>query len=201
MKISDKHTIMIIGLLFFVISTSGCVEIDGDLNQLINYFSSGKNYTVEDTSYKNLNIETPVKTFSGYGVSFKYPSSWFVNSDNQTGPNIISVFKGVSLGGAQFSLEQIPNEGMTEESTIRGFQNSIIPGWTKKSSYWISIDSEKAYEDVYFVNDSNFRESRIVHIYLVKNNTTYFISLQAPDKDFDNEKPYFAMILNSLKIE
>ena len=197
----NKHMGIIIGFMVVVVLTSGCVEIDGDLNQLIDYYFSGEKYAAEDTSYKNLSIKTPAKTFSAYGVSFKYPNNWFVDSNNQTGANIISVFKGVSFGGAQFSLEEIPNEGMTEESVIKGMQNSIIPGWTKKSSYWMSIDNKTAYEDVYFVNDTNFRESRMVHIYLVKNNTTYLITLQAPDKEFDKEKPYFAMILNSLKIQ
>ena len=187
--------------MVLVVLTSGCVEDNGNINQLLNYFFSYKNYNIEDTSYTNLSVNTPTKTFSAYGVSFKYPSNWIVNSDNQTGHNIISVFKGVSFGGAQFQVEEIPNDGMTEESIIKGMQNSIIPGWIKKSSYWISIDNKTAYEDVYFINDTNFRDSRMVHIYLVKNDITYLISLQAPDKDFDKEKPYFAIILNSLKIK
>ena len=188
------------GVMVLVVLTSGCVEDDGNINQLLNYFFSYKNYNIEDTSYTNLSVNTPTKTFSAYGVSFKYPSNWIVNSDNQTGHNIISVFKGVSFGGAQFQVEEIPNDGMTEESIIKGMQNSIIPGWIKKSSYWIRIDNKTAYEDIFLVNDSHFSKlMRIAQITLVKNDKTYLILLQAPDEEFDKEKPYFALILNSLK--
>jgi hypothetical protein len=40
---------------------------------------------------------------------------------------------------------------------------------------------------------------RISQISLVKNDKTYLMLLQAPDEEFDKEKPYFAIILNSLK--
>ncbi len=50
------------------------------------------------------------------------------------------------------------------------------------------------------MNDSHFSEiMRIAQITLVKNDKTYLILLQAPDEEFDNEKPSFAIILNSLK--
>lgn len=198
----NKHIgIIIIGFIVAVVLTSGCVEIDGDINQLLDYFLGNDNYKVEDTSYKNLSVNTPTETFSAYGVSFNHPSNWIVNSDNQTGGNMIFASKDISLNGVQFQIQLIPNNGMPEEKVNRQFEMTLTPGWEKKSSYLMIINNETAYEDVYFVNDTNFHNLRMTTIHLVKNDTTYLITLQAPDKDFDKEKPYFAMILNSLKIQ
>jgi len=41
---------------------------------------------------------------------------------------------------------------------------------------------------------------RMHQIVFVKNNTVYVILLQAPDEEFDSEKPVFDMVLNSFKV-
>ena len=64
----------------------------------------------------------------------------------------------------------------------------------------MTIANKTAYEDIFLVNDSHFSKlMRIAQITLVKNDKTYLILLQAPDEEFDKEKPYFAIILNRLK--
>jgi len=64
----------------------------------------------------------------------------------------------------------------------------------------MTIDNKTAYEDIFLVNDSHFSKiMRISQISLVKNDKPYLMLLQAPDEEFDKEKPYFAIILNSLK--
>jgi len=188
-----------------VLLTSGCISVDGVLNQ-VNNMVSDKSYAINDTSYINLSANTPLKTYSAHGVSFKYPSSWWVQFENETGSNIIIAFKEVSFNNVQFQIQTIPNNGMSEEGAIKQIQegnlvqSSVSPGWAKKSSYSITIDNKTAYEDVFLVNDSHFSKiMRIVQISLVKNDKTYLMLLQAPDEEFDSEKSYFAIILNSLK--
>lgn len=182
------------GILIFVVLTSGCTYINGLLN-------NNASYTTNDTSY-NLIAKTPTKTYSAYGVSFKYPSSWFATSDNATGSEMISVLKSISFNGVQFNVQIVPNNGMSEQGAVSQIQGSVTPGWTKNASYMITINNQKAHEDVYKVNDSHFSKlMRITMIYFSKNDRTYLLTLQAPDKDFDKEKPYFGIILNSLKVQ
>jgi len=187
-----------------VVLTSGCTSLDGVLD-MINSKMGNKQLT-NDTSYVNICANTPTKTYSAYGISFKYPNSWSAESENESGSNMIFVLKEISFNNVQFQIQIVPNNGMSEEEAIRQiqdgnlFQSTISPSWEKKSSYTMTIDNKTAYEDIFLVNDSHFSKiMRIAQITLVKNDKTYLMLLQAPDEEFDNEKPYFAIILNSLK--
>ena len=187
-----------------VVLTSGCTSLDGVLDKINSKI--GNKQLTNDPSYANINANTPTKTYSAYGISFKYPSSWSAESENESGSNMIFAFKEISFNNVQFQIQILPNNGMSEEEVIRQIQdghlvqNAISPNWEKKSSYTITIDNKTAYEDIFLVNDSHFSKiMRISQITLVKNDKTYLMLLQAPDEEFDNEKPYFAIILNSLK--
>ncbi len=188
-----------------VVLTSGCTAVEGVLD-IINSKMGNKQLT-NDTSYVNISANTPTKTYSAYGVSFKYPSSWSAESENESGSNMIFAFKEISFNNVQFQIQILPNNGMSEEEAIRQIQDgnlvqsAISPSWEKKSSYTMTIDNKTAYEDIFRVNESHFSKiMRISQITLVKNDKTYLILLQAPDEEFDKEKPYFAIILNSLKL-
>lgn len=184
--------------------TSGCTSLDGVLD-MVNSKMGNKQLT-NDTSYANINANTPTKTYSAYGISFKYPSSWSAESENESGSNMIFALKEISFNNVQFQIQILPNNGMSEKEAIRqiqdgnSVQSTISPSWEKKSSYTMTIDNKTAYEDIFLVNNSHFSKiMRIAQITLVKNDKTYLILLQAPDEEFDNEKPSFAIILNSLK--
>lgn len=92
---------------------------------------------------------------------------------------------------------------MSEQAVVDQFQNSHTQGWEKISNDTLTIDGKTAYEDVYTVNDTqHFGELMRIHqIVFVKNDTTYVILLQAPDKNYDQEKSNFDIIINSLKVQ
>ena len=115
---------------------------------------------------------------------------------------MIFVSKGISFNNVQFQIQAIPNHGMSEQGVVNEMQNSITPGWNKNASYRIAVNGKMAYEDVYTVNDTHYSKlMRFANIYFVQNNITYLMLLQAPDDDFDNEKPYFGIILNSFQVQ
>lgn len=194
MQKSSKYIGIIIGLLAFVVLTSGCTSL--------NIFKNASDdYSANDTSY-NITQDISTKTFSAYGVSFKYPSSWNVIADNTSGINMIFASKDISFNNVQLQVQLIPNNGMSEQDVIKQFHESVTPGWSKNASYMIKIDNKTAYEDIYLVNDTHFSKlMRISNIYLIKNDKTYLITLQAPDNEFNKEKPNFSVILNSLKVQ
>jgi len=186
---------LIMGILIFVVLTSGCTSISSLFNK------NGDDYKINDTSY-NLIAKTPTKTYSAYNVSFKYPSSWFATSDNTTGSEIISVLKSISFNGVQLEIQIVPNNGMSEQGAVSQIHESVTPGWTKNASYMITINNQTAYEDIYKVNDSHYSKlMRFAVISFSKNDKTCLLTLQAPDEDFDKEKPYFAVILNSFEVQ
>ncbi len=190
MKISSKHIGIIIGLLAFVILTSGCISIDNPLSSI----------SIDDplSSFTN----SPTKTFTGYGVSFEYPSSWYVYPDNTTGNNVIMATKEVGFNNVQFQVQIMPNNGMPEKSAVKEFRESYTPGWNKVASYKLTIDNKAAYEDMYTVNDTHFSKlMRMSQIILVKNDKSYLMLLQAPEDEFDKERANFNVILNSFKVD
>lgn len=203
MQTSKKYIGIIIALLIVVVLTSGCTYISNVINPIINPFiNSSNNYSVDDTSFNDAaNIST--KSFSAYGVNFKYPSSWNVNYDNETGPTMIFVNKDYPLfNGAQFQVQVAPNNGMSEQGVVDDFHGSVTPGWTNIGSYKLTVDNKTAYEDVYTVNDTHYSKlMKMVSIILVKNDKTYLMLLQAPDKEFDSEKPNFSVILKSFMVQ
>lgn len=185
---------MIIGLLILF----ALIIEDTSISNLIN---PGNEYSVNDTSYSN-NINIPTKTFSAYGVSFKYPSGWKTYADNSSGDNIIFVEGDVSSNNAQLQIQIMSNNGMSEQGAIKDIQEGFTPGWKKTASYSLTISNKTGYEDIFTVNDTRYDElMRFVNIYFAKNDKTYLILLQAPDKDFDKEKPNFSVIINSLKVQ
>lgn len=171
--------IAILILIIAVLGTSGCI-----LN----------NNAINDNSTKN---------YTGYNVSFNFPGNWMVVSDNTTGIRTIMVHKNSNstFNPVQLTIQLMVNSGMSEEGAINSFQNQQTPGWTKLSNDTLTIDGKTAYRSIYSVNDTHFGELMRIHqIVFVKNDTTYVMLLQAPDKDFDNEKPIFDMIINSFKV-
>jgi hypothetical protein len=168
-------------LILLVVGTAGCTFQD------FNFFDSNA-----------------TKNYTGYGVTFNYPGNWMVISENATGIRTISVSKKANstFSPTQVTIQPMSDQGMSEEAVISLYRNMQTPGWTKISNNTLTIDGVTAYESVYRVNDTqNFGELMRMHqIVFVKNNTVYVILLQAPDREFDSEKPVFDMVLNSFKV-
>lgn len=181
MKTPIKFAGIVIGILAFVILTSGCIFIDNTLDSFTN---------------------SPTKTIKAYGVSLEYPSSWYAYASNKTG-KMIFVDKENGFNIVQFTLQIMSNNGMPEQQAVNDIQegDAYYPGWDKIGSNTLTIDNKTAYEDIFIVNDTHYSKlMKISRIILVKNDKTYLIHLQAPETEFDKEKVNFNVILNSFKV-
>ena len=139
--------------------------------------------------------------YSGNGISFNYPSNWNVQTDNRAGNKVIMVVSDDTI----FQVSILPKPpGMSNQEAITAIQSSTYPdGFQKISNNTLAINGNTAYETIYAVNNpSIFHEIIIIQqIVFVKNGTTYSLDFQAPNNEFNNEKPNFDMILNSFKIQ
>lgn len=158
------------------------------------------------------------------GISFKCPDNWSVGVIKEKGStilvaapllresNIISVSTsglfGFQSGGvawssadAQFEVDIIFNNGMSEQESINKVKWEMLPAGNKISSENITIDGENAFKDILILNSTEIIIERFECIYFVKNQKTYLIIFSALDKDFDKEKANFDMILNSFKVQ
>ncbi|MCE7698695.1 MAG: photosystem II reaction center PsbP family protein [Methanobacterium paludis] len=204
MKTSCRYTGIVIGVLVLVILISGCMY--GDETNLGN-----------NTSH--------IKTYSAYNISFNYSSNWYAYNATTGSNNVVP--GDLPLGGdvftsntnrsnnndmifvvskddvTVFDVQIIPTGDLSEQEGIKLIKNSMIPDdWNKLSNGTLTIDGKTAYEDIYTAHDQSYNEQmRYEVIYLIKNGKTYYINMQAPDKEFDKEKSNFNIIINSFKVQ
>ena len=150
---------------------------------------------------------TPVKAYSGNGVSFYYPVNWVVQSMPQDGCEILEVYDMYSSSQEDPSLQIqiVPNPlGMSDQEALDSFASSSdSPGYKIISKTTLTLNGNKAYEIMYTVNDKSMYNQIMgdQEIYLVKNHKLYILDYTAPYNTFSNEKGTIALILNGFKIQ
>lgn len=176
-----KYFFLIIILLSLVVLTSGCVNNDSNANEN--------------------------KTYSQNGISFVYNGTWEIA--NTTAPNAIVAVGDPKTVNAQtkdpstFVLIQKSNatQGTSlltayTENYARFFNNTTNQ---RVSEANITINSNKAFENVYITNSSDGqREMRAV--WIMQNSTIYVILCGALPVNFDKEQKNFDLIINSFKV-
>lgn len=177
---NKKTIIPIVFLIVALVAVSGCTSNNGN--------------------------STSVKNYTGNGVSFNYPGNWTL--ENQTSGNDTIMVTDLSSMNASrvttsFQVQIIPLNGLTEQSALAQFNNTIHPSeWKKISNNTLTINDKTAYQRTYIANDTNYNQTmRYSEILFVKNGNIYILTLQAPDNTFDSVKSKFDTIINSLKIQ
>ncbi len=150
---------------------------------------------------------TPVKFYSGNGVSFYYPVNWVVQSMPQDGCEILEAYDmySASQEAPSFQIQIVPNPlGMSDQEALDSFASSSdIPGYKIISKTTLTLNGNKAYEIMYTISDKSVYNQIMEdqEIYLVKNHKLYILDYTAPYKTFSNEKGTIALILNGFKIQ
>jgi len=89
---------------------------------------------------------------------------------------------------------------MSEQEIVNYTQIYFPKGYQQISSNIITIDGNKANQNIIVVNDIVVKTIS-EQVYFIKNEKTYFITFTTADKDFDKEKANFDIILNSFKVD
>lgn len=145
------------------------------------------------------------KTYSGNGVTFKYPATWYVDSDSQSGSKYVYGTKYFSSISPGFQLQIEPNpSGMSDQYVMESMYYAEYPSDFKIiSKQFYTLNGNKVYQLVYIINNKKYypvpMETKEVNI--IKNHKTYTLDLTAPLKTFSNQKIDFNIILQSLKIQ
>ena len=177
-----KYFFLIIILLSLVVLTSGCVNNNSNVNE--------------------------TKTYSQNGISFVYNGTWEIA--NTTAPNAIVAVGDPNTVNAQtkdpstFVLIQKSNATQGTdlltaytENCARFFNNTTNQRISEAN---ITINSNRAFENVYITNSSDGqREMRAV--WIMQNNTIYVILCGSLPANFDKEQNNFDLIINSFKVK
>lgn len=97
-------------------------------------------------------------------------------------------------------IYSMPSNESTQD-VINKAKNFTVRDLTKISNGTLNIDGNTAYQVTCVDNTNGPNKMRCEGISFVKNGKMYRILLQAPDSNFDKEKPNFDMVLNSLKVQ
>ncbi len=183
-----KYIGLIIGILILIVLASGCIFISGSFQDL------------SDNS--NISNNSDNGTFSANGVSFNYPSNWYLSQNTATGPTFsVSVFRYNSTDSTGLRLYIMPSNESTQDVINKG-RNFVVSNGTIISNGTLKIDGNTAYQVTCMDNNNgSSKNMRYEGISFVKNGKMYSFLLQAPNKDFDKEKSNFDLILNSFKIQ
>ncbi|MGB7969813.1 MAG: Ig-like domain-containing protein [Methanobacterium sp.] len=163
---------------------------------------AGNGFKVCSTKF----VTIPTKSYSNYGISFKYPYQWGVSVSTQDGQKLIFVNKLNDYNQDQpqaiVSVSTNPT-GMSDAQSIQEIKSATYPSGFKilsKSTY--TLNGNSAYGLIFTINNKEIypeiMEDQEVNI--AKNGKTYTIDCISTVTDFNSEKPIFNMILNSIKI-
>lgn len=176
---------------YTIILHSGCIK---DL--------SGNGLKIQSTKFTT--IQT-TRSYSAYGVSFNYPSTWYLNTDSENGIKLVYGIKGFNLDSPQFQLEISTNpKDMSDQDAVEAIYNTEFPSDIKLiSRQTYTLNGNKVYGLVYTINNKKYypvvMETKEINI--IKNHKTYTMDFTAPLKTFDNSRIDFNIIAQSLKIQ
>jgi len=212
MKISRTHIeLVIIGVLLLILAvhslniplespvnvTTG-VETTDEGAQVVNNTERAQTpiADVEKATNPTENISTNV--YTGHGVSFEYPESWSVSTEKEGNDDLIFVSKNDP--NTYFQVQITHNSGISEAELKEETESTVFLGAAKISNKTININGQKAYLDEFRSYLWPFTwNHQIKTIAFTKNNNTYYLLLEAPKEDFDQEP--FDVIINSFKVE
>ena len=166
------------------------------------------NLTGNPEDYKITSNNVSSNTYSGYGVSFNFPSDWNLTTDYNQGSDssqgvIITVSPNEEDDEAPlFEVLTMPNQDMSDAEALKAVQDSTDPTWHQISNKTTTIDNTTAYVTTFTVDDpKDFTENMTLEqVNMVKNGNTYTLMIQAPVNDFKNNQANFNIMLNSFKI-
>lgn len=159
----------------------------------------------------NQTTQIPTQTYAAGGISFQYPSSWNMTTDQINGTNIqlvvqdpnsannpqstqIAAFTILKLQQDSSSLEQHEND-FVQSLTNSGA--NIAPTGTSN----ITVSGVNATETTYDGNDPNYNKIQLKVIYFDQNGSYYIMAFFTKGVDLESQDPYFNIILNSFTVQ
>jgi hypothetical protein len=179
---------------------------------LVTHVSTGDNDAVQQTNQSvNQTVEIPTQIYSAGGISFNYPASWNITTDeiNGTDTQIViqdpaSASNSQSTQIAAFTVltEQDPNETLDQYTAnfIQSIENSGANiAATNTSS--ITLNGINANQTIYAGNDGNYNNIQLKMIYFEQNDMFYILAFLTKGMDLESQDQYFNIILNSFKVQ
>jgi hypothetical protein len=160
------------------------------------------NYSTPD-AYHVTAYNSTTNTYSGYGISFNFPSNWTLHTNNKDGATAL-VYTGNSNNETPlFQITITPNrDAESDEHALNQLNTAPDFPWDEVSNNTLTINNNSAYENTYTANDTTVYSQIMTmeQINIFKNRMTYTIVIQAPTNEYNKLQPEFNIMLNSFKL-
>jgi hypothetical protein len=160
----------------------------------------------------NQTPEIPTKTYAAGGVSFQYPTSWNITTDQINGTNMQLVVQDPTSASdpqsnhaSAFTILKVqkdPYETLEQrkDSFIQSLTDSganIAPTNTTN----ITVNGINATETIYSGNDPKYNKIQLKVVYFEQKDIYYIIAFFTKGTDLQSQDTYFNIILNSFKLQ
>jgi hypothetical protein len=180
---------------------------------LLSSLSTGGNTPVQQTGPPvNQTPEIPAQIYAAGGISFEYPASWNITTDQINGTNMQLVIQDPASASnpqsKQLSAFTILKVQKDPYETLEQRKNSFIQSLTDNganiapsSTANVTVNGINATETVYSGNDPNYNKIQVKVVYFEQNDIFYIIGFLTKGVDLESQDPYFDIVLNSFKIQ
>lgn len=176
-----KKYIIIILFLTFIITASGCIDIEDN------------NQTQGNTTYSITDKDSNTKHYDDNEISFDYPDKWNLSA----GKYSVSLFNGKK----QVTIEKpaITAAYQSENISTKKVSATIPLPVEIVSNETINVDGVNAQKIVY--KSKGDSEPSRIEISVDKNGKLYKIYCHAPPDEFNSAQTDFNVIISSLKLK
>ncbi len=180
---------------------------------LLASLSTGGNTPVQQNSSPvNQTPEIPSQIYSAGGISFNYPSSWNITTDQINGTYMQIVIQDPasasdpqSKQASAFTILKVQKDPyMTLEQRKDSFIQSLIDSGANiapTSTTNVTVNGINATETIYSGNGPNYTKIQVKVVYFEQNEIFYIIAFFTKGMDLESQDPYFNIVLNSFKIQ
>jgi hypothetical protein len=173
-----KYIFIVIALVGLVVLASGCTSTPG-------------------------NNTTSTKTYNANGISFNYPSSWFIIADNTTENGTVIALGDVSFNqtnGTQGNGVTIIKIAQTANSTSDLANLKTQLSSLNGTNSTVTIAGVTANETTFNLSSNN-TTAQLKFIDFQSNNFQYLIQYVTVSSDFQKQAGLFDTITKSLKVQ
>lgn len=181
---------------------------------LLNSSLSGSDDPVQQTISPPVNQtpEIPTKIYAAGGISFQYPDSWNITTDQINGTNMQLVIQDPASAGdpqsTQVAAFYILKVQKDPYETLEQRKNSFIQSLTDSganiapsSTANTTVSDINATETIYSGNGPKYEKIQLKLVYFEQNDIFYIMAFLTKEIDLESQNTYFNIISNSFKLQ
>jgi len=169
------------------------------------------NQTAANQTATNQTPQIPTQTYAANGISFQYPNSWNITTNQINGSNMQIMIQDPASASnpqsAQVSAFFVDVE-KNPSNTLEQQKDTVIQSLTNNganialsSTSNTTVNNINAAQAIYSGNDANYNKIQVKVVYFEQNGVFYILAFFTKGMDLESQNTYFNIILNSFRTQ